>query len=384
MAKRHFLMLASSYKEGMAIGGWWMSEKFDGSRAFWDGGCTRGMLASTVPWANTESDHLHEQDIVSTGLWSRYGNVIHAPDSFLDQLPPVLLDGELEAGRGNFQKVRSIVSRMEPDARWADIHYRVFSMPSFDDVFADGFINVPNYCKYVRFAECARLRQLVMRVAESGCGFDVERIYLREYWDAHLEVRAKLGLPLVEMTQVSLVEYTRLPCVSTAAHKVVMDALHELCALGGEGLILRHPNWAWKPERVKHMLKIKDLRDAEATVVGYTTGRETDRGSKLLGLMGALVLDFNGVRLELSGFTDAERVLGWAADGGLPAFLVARNGHTVSHDRAPSVWAEQHPGDAVPDWIEATAFPRGSLVTFKYRELSDDGIPKEARYWRKR
>jgi hypothetical protein len=24
------------------------------------------------------------------------------------------------------------------------------------------------------------------------------------------------------------------------------------------------------------------------------------------------------------------------------------------------------------------------VVTFKYRELSDDGIPKEARFWRRR
>jgi len=29
-------------------------------------------------------------------------------------------------------------------------------------------------------------------------------------------------------------------------------------------------------------------------------------------------------------------------------------------------------------------FKRGQQVTFKYRELSDDGIPKEARYWRPR
>ena len=37
----------------------------------------------------------------------------------------------------------------------------------------------------------------------------------------------------------------------------------------------------------------------------------------------------------------------------------------------------------VPDWITNHTFPRGQ-VTFRYRELSDDGVPKEARYWRTR
>ncbi|MCH7649284.1 MAG: hypothetical protein IIA83_11860 [Thaumarchaeota archaeon] len=28
-------------------------------------------------------------------------------------------------------------------------------------------------------------------------------------------------------------------------------------------------------------------------------------------------------------------------------------------------------------------FPRGSIVTYRYRESTDDGLPKEARFWRK-
>ena len=35
------------------------------------------------------------------------------------------------------------------------------------------------------------------------------------------------------------------------------------------------------------------------------------------------------------------------------------------------------------DWTNRS-FPRGSVVSFKYRELSVDQIPKEARYFRKR
>jgi hypothetical protein len=43
-----------------------------------------------------------------------------------------------------------------------------------------------------------------------------------------------------------------------------------------------------------------------------------------------------------------------------------------------------NPGIDTPYWVEGTQFKKGQVVTFKYRELSDDGIPKEARYWRRR
>ena len=47
--------------------GWWMSEKLDGVRAYWDG----------------------------KQFLSRLGNLFHAPDWFVDGLPDAALDGEL-------------------------------------------------------------------------------------------------------------------------------------------------------------------------------------------------------------------------------------------------------------------------------------------------
>ena len=89
--------------------------------------------------------------------------------------------------------------------------------------------------------------------------------------------------------------------------------------------------------------------------------------------MGAMVLTLdNGKRLELSGFTDAERFLGYSeAD---------KEGRSDADVRQ---WAEQHPETECPEWMEATNFPRGTRVSFKYRGLTDAGIPNEARYWRK-
>ena len=138
-----------------------------------------------------------------------------------------------------------------------------------------------------------------------------------------------------------------------------------------DGLIIRHPDKVWMPERVYSVLKVKPWDDAEGTVIGYITGRETDKGSKLLGMMGALILDFNGKRLELSGFTEDERK------------LVVCIGSSAGENGDAKNWAIKHPEKECPDWIEAVDFPRGSVVTFKYRGLSNDGIPQEARYWRK-
>ena len=47
-------------------------------------------------------------------------------------------------------------------------------------------------------------------------------------------------------------------------------------------------------------------------------------------------------------------------------------------------WAVNNPGLDAPYWVEGRQFKIGQTVTFKFRELSNDGIPKEARYWRGR
>ena len=120
----------------------------------------------------------------------------------------------------------------------------------------------------------------------------------------------------------------------------------------------------WRPERSSDLLKIKPFEDSEATVIGYTWGRETDLGSKLLGLMGNLVVSWEGKEFELSGFTNEERVL------------------YVGDCKANLIGAA-HPGERCAPNIHSASFPIGSTVTFKYRELTDAGIPKEARFWRK-
>jgi DNA ligase-1 len=101
------LLLAESWDFVADPAGWWLSEKLDGVRAYWDG---RQFL-------------------------SRQGNVFHAPDWFTKGLPPEPLDGELWLGRKRFQRAVSIVRRQDKSDHWKDISFVVFDAPSLEKSF---------------------------------------------------------------------------------------------------------------------------------------------------------------------------------------------------------------------------------------------------------
>lgn len=95
--------LPSLWRSGANPAGWWVSEKYDGIRAWWDG----------------------------QRLRTRGGKTIAAPDWFTHGWPRVPLDGELWAGRGAFARVQSTVLRQQPDNdAWRSIRYMVFDMPA--------------------------------------------------------------------------------------------------------------------------------------------------------------------------------------------------------------------------------------------------------------
>ena len=114
---------------------------------------------------------------------------------------------------------------------------------------------------------------------------------------------------------------------------------HELAAvekLGGEGLMLRLQGSLYDPKRSRSLLKVKTFHDAEAKVVGYFPGK-----GKHAGVIGGVIVQMpGGNRFKIGGgFTDAQR-------------------------RSP---------------------PKiGSVITYKYQELSDSGTPRFASFMRVR
>ncbi len=353
MPKREFVHLAQKYvpeKHGGA--GDFYSIKLDGERCFWDSGITRGMDKADVPWANLAKDARYKVRQIATGLWSRYGNVIHAPDWWLDRLPCHFLDGELYGGLQSFQSVSSIVSKL-PNTRisedWHKVTYYLYGMPPPEEIFAVGEITGVNYNKKFTRSFLPWVMERFKGVMPAAKAFQNVYTFMKHR--------------IAESDTLKVHDQEQLPFNTDAAIAKILEELDRETEKGGEGIIIRRRSSLWKPERNYDLLKVKKFKDDEAIVIGYTCGSETDKGSKLLGLMGALILDYNGLRFKLSGFTDQERQL---------------------NDEKARVWATQNPDAECPEWIYNPMFPRGSTITFKYRDLTDDGIPKEARYWRKR
>jgi len=357
--KSEFLMLAQTYNpKKHFIGGWLMSEKLDGMRCFWDGGVSRELKAIHVPWANTNKD---KSIRYSTGLWSRYGKIISAPDWFLDELPPVPLDGELWCGYHERQKLLSAVKPHIPDTDlWKRVKYMVFDSPKIERFLESRQIRNSNMVKCI--PDWAKT-WWISRGGNDGVGLN----YAKELvWVKGL---------------VEPVEHIKLPMSTAKLEHVMSEFLDDIVGAGGEGIMLRNPRVEWYPERSWNLMKFKPLSDGEARVVGFTWGKETDKGSKHLGRMGGLIVRENDVEFTVSGFNDAERE-------------ILYNGKESTEIRYPEdseytpyrwwPYGESVAGCRNEDMAYVPKeFPIGSIITFKYNGRTDDGVPVEARYWRK-
>jgi DNA ligase-1 len=101
-AQKPDLLLLKSYKDGLHVEGWLMSEKLDGVRAYWDG----------------------------KNLISRGGHEFKTPLWFTENFPPFEIDGELWSKRGAFENISSIVRKQKPHKGWEQLTYNIFEVPN--------------------------------------------------------------------------------------------------------------------------------------------------------------------------------------------------------------------------------------------------------------
>ncbi len=132
-----------------------------------------------------------------------------------------------------------------------------------------------------------------------------------------------------DFPQLIAVEQFRLPDNTALKRK-----LAEVVSGGGEGLMLHRADALYITGRNDALLKLKPLDDAEATVIGYVPGK-----GKYTGKMGALQVEMaDGKRFQIgTGFTDAVRA------------------------NPPAI---------------------GTVITFTYRGLTKNGLPRFASYLR--
>ena len=102
------LLLAQVYRPGLPLQDYWVSEKYDGVRGFWDGRTLR----------------------------TRGGETVRAPAWFTAGWPEVPMDGELWAGRGRYSHAQSTTRQQQPgDVAWRQIRFMVFDLPGDKGTF---------------------------------------------------------------------------------------------------------------------------------------------------------------------------------------------------------------------------------------------------------
>lgn len=131
------LLLAHSWDNVQDLSGYWISEKLDGIRAYWNG----------------------------KTFISRLGNEFYAPEWFVEGLPDMILDGELWAGRKKFQRATSIVRRQDRSDHWKEITFVVFDAPAIAAPFEDRIAAIekcldPDKTPYAKPIEQERCRDM--------------------------------------------------------------------------------------------------------------------------------------------------------------------------------------------------------------------------------
>jgi DNA ligase-1 len=218
------LMLANIYRPGVHLAEYWVSEKMDGARGYWDG----------------------------EKLLTRGGQQIITPAWFTANWPKVPLDGELWAGRGQFNHAVATVRRQTPDdAAWRKMRFMVFDLPAHSGTFDQ---------------RLTALQSLI----------------------------AKLALSWVQAVKQ----------VKVSDHAALQSMLELTVKQGGEGLMLHRGASFYRAQRNDDLLKVKTHEDAEAKVIAHLPGK-----GKYQGMLGALLVETpDGLRFKLgSGFTDAQR-----------------------------------------------------------------------------
>jgi DNA ligase-1 len=112
------LQKAKTYDKSIhKIKDWYMSEKLDGIRAYWNG----------------------------KEFLSKNGNKIYAPTWFIKDFPNFELDGELWTKREDFENIQNIVLDKKPSLKWQEITYNIFEVPNEQGNFDKRLEKIKNY-----------------------------------------------------------------------------------------------------------------------------------------------------------------------------------------------------------------------------------------------
>ena len=188
---------------------WLMSEKLDGYRARFN--------------PKTKS------------FVSRQNKPYNSPKWFTDFMSNIDLDGELFAGRDNFQSMGVVRKKVPIDEEWHKIKYYVYDMPDTDGTFMERYES---------------LEILVEKIQLDWSTFQEEN---QEFKDV------TCPLVLCKHYMVESIEH--------------MESFYKsILVKGGEGIMIKDPESMYENKRSNYLLKYKPSFDMEAIIIGYKNG----------------------------------------------------------------------------------------------------------------
>ena len=210
---------------------WIMSEKFDGYRALF----------------------MYDKD--NNGVFiSRSGKSFMAPEWFLESMPPpallgeCILDGELWAGRDNFQMM-GVVRKKEPLCEeWIPIQYQVYDITNYKDTFVK---------RLSKLKDITKACDVRWKILKKSLGYPYNN----------------LDSPLVYASQTQIKSLEQMK-----------QYYEQVVSEGGEGIMMKHPTQLYEKGRSSNLLKYKPVYDRDAIIIDYKLGK-----GKYSSMLGAFI-----------------------------------------------------------------------------------------------
>jgi DNA polymerase/3'-5' exonuclease PolX len=237
------VMLAKEYIDGQVLNkkdktflqppkGWYMSEKFDGYRA------------------------LFRYEDGQGKFYSRAGKPFSAPEWFYQSMPPYellgdnIIDGELWAGRDNFELMGVVRKKIPIAEEWATIQFHVYDITNLDKVFYKRINELKSSVNFTTKSWQIKVRKKYIQVPDS-----------------------------VSVCPIICAEQIKITSI------IEMNKYYDnIISLGGEGIMLKHPKSPYENGRSTYMLKYKPSFDREAIIIDYKEG-----AGKYSGLLGSFI-----------------------------------------------------------------------------------------------
>ncbi|MDT0605071.1 DNA ligase [Thalassotalea castellviae] len=120
-------------QENIRIQEYWVSEKLDGIRGYWNG----------------------------TKLFSRSGNEINLPPWFTKGWPNTAMDGEIWRGRNAFESTASCVSlQKDNNACWQTLRFMIFDLPGHKGTFSQRIIAMKTLIRQASAPSLKMIKQM--------------------------------------------------------------------------------------------------------------------------------------------------------------------------------------------------------------------------------